>query len=366
MNLESALRTVSIIAAGTPESPTDQTLIAELNSIKGDSKLWDNLLFVMKVGRITQLFYWQLMRQSLEEHVPDKIRESLEKRYKRAKSNNSDLLGALEQIHQELERRNIRYSAWKGVPLLSHCYPDIGSRPMADIDIAAETEQRNEIVEAFSALGYEENHHLLKSATGYNAISENGLEVDIHFEAKLFKDYPFLEIHQSLEFPPLINCYFAPKPEAMLAHLIWHWEKHTHTWGHILRHFFDLIFFYRGYGKELDVQLVEKYISAPKEKAILLRANALISELAPETKIPKFEFTDRTIQGFSIAESMRSSLIAHSHLSRRQTAWTRLILSWFGIVKARSFLSPSVSNLMAAFFDSKRHQQTIKIVSTKN
>lgn len=88
------------------------------------------------------------------------------------------------EIFKELKRMGIDFLLLKGVYFAYAVYPDIGLRPMADIDILIEYSDLEEVCSFFSHSGYQELSRPEQKIYGCDAtfLSPANLAIDIHWD----------------------------------------------------------------------------------------------------------------------------------------------------------------------------------------
>ena len=145
----------------------------KIGQILADNLDWDYLLEEAHSRKVSPLLYRHLKD---EEGLPEKVKEDLKITYYTNSARNIWLLSKLGEILQIFREGEIPVIVLKGAALLETVYPDIGLRPITDLDLMVHRKDLPEIKEGLSRLGYENSE-----AYPEDFVKE-GLMIDLHWE----------------------------------------------------------------------------------------------------------------------------------------------------------------------------------------
>src|SRR5687767_8865711 len=115
---------------------------------------WDLLLKQAQEEGVAPLVYWTLSRSGMLSCMPASIQSTLRAMYVSLRMNNEALLKELESLMRQFDRAAIPVIALKGVCFALTLYPDIGLRPMVDLDLLVPASQSPKAVRLIRACGY--------------------------------------------------------------------------------------------------------------------------------------------------------------------------------------------------------------------
>jgi hypothetical protein len=119
---------------------------------------WDYILEVSIRHGVSPLFYFGLTQlaqaAALDTLVPAHILAELEQLYRSTQTRNRRLYGVIGEIAKAFERIGVAAIGLKDVHLAREVYPDIGLRPMGDIDILIHREDYEKVAACMAELGF--------------------------------------------------------------------------------------------------------------------------------------------------------------------------------------------------------------------
>lgn len=113
---------------------------------------WDYILEESRDNSIAPFLYYHLA--PYQKNIPADIFLELKNTFDNAKQDNHLLYQELQKIILSFKEKNIKFILLKGIDLAKRVYPDIGLRPMTDIDILVRKEDLPKIEEALIPLNY--------------------------------------------------------------------------------------------------------------------------------------------------------------------------------------------------------------------
>jgi len=115
---------------------------------------WEYLLHIAQIHRLGPMLYVRLKREDLVSAIPEKVQRQLKKAHRRHTFRNLNIYRELVSVTRILESANIPSIALKGAFLAYFAYPDVGMRPMRDLDLLLPPEQAIQAFELLKAHGY--------------------------------------------------------------------------------------------------------------------------------------------------------------------------------------------------------------------
>jgi hypothetical protein len=132
-------------------------LLSENQTINWDSFSsadWESLARQAQAEGVAPLAYWILSKSGKISALPQSIYHALRAAYSQTWKQNQDIFNELEILTREFNRADIPVVILKGACFALTIYPDIGTRPMGDLDLLVPAVKLNEAVEIAKALGY--------------------------------------------------------------------------------------------------------------------------------------------------------------------------------------------------------------------
>ncbi len=170
---------------------------------------WQSLLRAAQREGVGPLIYWKLSKSGKLAPLPAEARDALRAMYARTWAQNQKILDELSTITRLFHEKGIPVVVLKGACFALTTYPDIGLRPMGDLDVLVPASRLAEAVEIAGSLGYADT----------TPEASPGLDDLLSHHACLQKSGPVsvtLEIHNSL---------VADKTFAYAVPVDWFWEQ---------------------------------------------------------------------------------------------------------------------------------------------
>ena len=152
---------------------------------------WDLLIQKAQSEGVAPLLYWTLSKSGKILSFPEPVRSSLRAMYISVRMVNEKTVKELEILTHLFGQANIPVIALKGICFALTIYPDIGLRPMGDLDLLVPASKISEAVQIAKMIGYKE---AVPDASP-------GLRELLNHEVCLRKNdapYTILELHHSL------------------------------------------------------------------------------------------------------------------------------------------------------------------------
>jgi hypothetical protein len=143
-----------IITAACEINPgTDQ--LAEISKLVNNDFDADRLIDLAVRQGTGGLLYRNLKSAGLEDRLDSEFHPRLRAIYYQTVQLNLNLIHNLKQVLQKLNQDNISVILMQGMALLLQVYPDVGTRPMQDIDLWVLPKDYDKLVNALIELGYQ-------------------------------------------------------------------------------------------------------------------------------------------------------------------------------------------------------------------
>jgi hypothetical protein len=126
--------------------PADWDAFSELD--------WEQLVSKAQAQGLAPLLYWVLSKSGKISSIPESSRNSLRLVYSGTWMNNQKIFRELATLAQAFQHAGIPLVVLKGACFALTIYPDIGLRPMGDLDLLVPDLKRPEVVRIAKSLGY--------------------------------------------------------------------------------------------------------------------------------------------------------------------------------------------------------------------
>ncbi len=168
---------------------TDRMQELDLHSFSAAD--WNLLIGKAHAEGVAPLLYWTLSKSGKFSSLPDLARNSLRAMYSGTWMRNQKILKELETLTRLFTQADIPVVVLKGACFALTIYPDIGLRPMGDLDILVPKEKLAEAVKIAMSLDYADT--LPEASPGLNDLLSH------HACLQKTGEHPIsLEIHHSL------------------------------------------------------------------------------------------------------------------------------------------------------------------------
>ncbi|MEM9379162.1 MAG: nucleotidyltransferase family protein, partial [Planctomycetota bacterium] len=184
---------------------------------------WDRALVELHGHRLAPLVALAVRRSGLAKGMPRAVVADLDESFRRTLFANTLQLNLLRDLLASFERAGIRPTVMKGLAVAARYYPDLGARPMVDIDLCVDASENLAAQRVLGDRGFE------RSAPWRSFLHpDREFAVDLHAEPPSFlataRDDPTVPF----ELDGRADVW---EPHAMLLHLLAHMEKHTRVVG---------------------------------------------------------------------------------------------------------------------------------------
>lgn len=154
---------------------------------------WDGLLRISRMHRLGPVLHDGIKRKDMAGAVPDAVKSSLLAAQRKHTLRNLTVYQTLLTLTRTLEAAGIKSIALKGAYLASFAYPELGLRPMRDLDLLLTKET---VLPAFALL----------KAQGYRPTNEGSPEAylegnKLHLPTLISPQGIAVELHHRLTFP---------------------------------------------------------------------------------------------------------------------------------------------------------------------
>ena len=235
---------------------------------------WEQLVSKAQAEGLAPLLYWVLSRSGKFSSIPESARNSLRALYFGTWMNNQKIFKELEALAQAFKQAGIPLVVLKGACFTLTIYPDMGLRPMGDLDMLVPDLKLSEAVRIAKSLGYVDavpeaspglrdllNHEICLQKTGSSSITleiHHSLVADRSFSYAVPVDW-FWEQTESLDasFMKVSDLnLFMLTPTAQVLYAASHAMLQHGAKNAPLRWFYDLDRLIRFYAGRLDWDLL--------------------------------------------------------------------------------------------------------------
>jgi hypothetical protein len=115
---------------------------------------WNVLVQIAQVEKVGPLLYWRLAKSGKIGSLPDETRDFLRTLYASTWRQNYQILNEMEALVRQFDQADIPAVVLKGACFAVTIYPDIGLRPMGDLDLLVPKGKLNDAVRIAKSLGY--------------------------------------------------------------------------------------------------------------------------------------------------------------------------------------------------------------------
>ena len=147
---------------------------------------WESLPAIAQAEGVAPLMYWKLRDYGWPAGTPDAAHTSLAQAYYSTVARNMLLCRELGRVLDVLGGIGIPAIVLKGAALAATLYPNIGLRPMGDLDLLVPRSRMEKAVQAARSFGYREIHpELVPGITrviGYHVYLQGGLQAHVAVE----------------------------------------------------------------------------------------------------------------------------------------------------------------------------------------
>jgi hypothetical protein len=247
---------------------------------KKDANAWDTALNETRAHRVTPLLGYMLRSTRMDRAVPAPFDTAFANDYRQTLVANTQLAHTLEQVIPALSESDIKPIVLKGALLADAYYPDLGTRPMGDIDLLIQAEELDVALQIFGAMGFTpHSDHTGEDAT--KLCNSRGITIDLHDRFTLFppdmRDGVTEEASMRCLAGQPVKCW---EPNAQLVHVLVHQYGHRPLSGLILGWLLDLAFIVRRDGERLCPKRIEDLMPDSQQLKMLWRALGFLSKHA--------------------------------------------------------------------------------------
>ncbi len=215
---------------------------------------WGYLVAMAFRHRVAPLLYYNLTEQGMTDMLPGVARSRLRAGFVRTSFDNQLLLRALRPILDPLIDADVSVVVLKGLALAKTAYPDIGLRPMRDMDLLVGREDQRAISEVLKGLGYVQSGRSLNTCEYRNS---NGVLVDVHWDVvDLRESFLKIDIEEIWQRCHKVDFDGADalvlSPEDLILHLCTHLSYGHYFFDIGLSHFCDIHYALWEHGRSID------------------------------------------------------------------------------------------------------------------
>lgn len=216
----------------------DVEIKLKVNKILSEALDWDYIVECSVRQGISSLLYWNLSKIRSGKAVPYEVMKNLEKKYYSNLARNMLLYDELSKVLKAFKRAGIDTIVLKGAFLAEEIYPDIGLRPMSDLDLLIKEKDLTKVKNELTGLMYSNTFHTKSYEQLQTVLSNEHLflhknkeiSIDLHWNI-LPPESPYnIDISKFWDNAKPINIanveILTLAPEDLLQHLCLHLDNH--------------------------------------------------------------------------------------------------------------------------------------------
>lgn len=116
---------------------------------------WELIVHLAQEEGVAPLLYWRLSQADKVKLLPETLHASLRAMYFSTRMNNEQIVRELQSLASSFEQAGIPVVVLKGACFTLTIYPDVGLRPMVDLDLLVPAPKYSEALGIARTLGYE-------------------------------------------------------------------------------------------------------------------------------------------------------------------------------------------------------------------
>lgn len=322
------------LAVATPSSNGTQ---ADPKVLQSATEVdWQRTLETLAWHRLLPLVAYSLQERGLTDSVPPAVWDQLQQAYRQTRAQNTIFLLSLAGILRVMQKRNLHPVLWKGMVLADTFYPDLGTRPMTDIDFSISSDELEPVTAAFESLGFVKREHMTTEDAIYVA-NPMGVYCDVHHHVRLFEGKELMNLTIDVK-PKQIQAptFRILEPNAMLVHLVCHLHGHLNETGLLLSWLLDIAFVLRQWGNAVDLARLEELMPEKEHWVCLLRILRFLETEFGEPLPECLREVARNFAPFTLEEICRQRRLTVWELPGLR-GWLRLGASRLGVKLNRMY-----------------------------
>ena len=354
------LRTLIHLSLVVPNADSIARVKQQMNSTTKSE--WEKTIAELKLHRLLPITFYSLKKYNLTEDIPNVYFLQMQAAYLQTQKSNTFFRLALENLLQSLEKQNLYPVLWKGIVLADSFYPNLGTRPMGDLDFAIQSHEIEPVTKVFQSLKYSLQDEMETEDAVY-FLNSMGVLCDVHHRVRLFEGKESMNLTMDLK-PQQINlpAIKVLEPNAMLVHLIVHLNGHAPETGITLFWILDILFVLRKWGELIDLERLEKLMPTKKDFVCLFRIIRFLETEFKEEFPTCLSSAAKHFDPFTLEEILRQRRLALWGLPRLR-GWLRFGAIQLGFKLANFRPNLDVSDL---FFWSADYLRNYRNIGRKN
>jgi hypothetical protein len=291
---------------------------------------WAEAIETLRLHELLPYAGYALRAHGLENDAPTEARDLLAAAYFESLLQNLRAVEVLKEVCETFTQRGVDPLLWKGAVLATGFYPDLGARPMADLDLWIAAAERGVAAEILDAAGLVRRPDL-DSADAVHFEHPCGVLLDVHHRVRLFERQEPAAITRHIPLAQAgIDAARVLGPDAMIAHLVVHLNGHRKKTGPLLRWILDFAPVARRWGDELDLDRTTALLPSPRDMALLLRLVGFLDRELAQPPPPAFAELAERFPPLTLPEILRQRRLAQWGLPG-PLGWARLALCGLGL-----------------------------------
>ena len=316
---------------------------------------WHAVVAPLCLHRLVSATASMLERRDVLSQVPAPIRDGIERDLRWTRVRNQLRMTLLGRVLESLRAGGVDPIVLKGVALANALYPDLGARPMIDLDLLVTPEEIPAVVRTVTPLNFTERS---RTEDAFQFIDRSGTVLDVHHRFRIYETHDLAALAT-----PLVPRHAAMpafrilEPTAMLAHLIQHLQGHLRGTGCFLAWIVDIGLVVHTWGDRIDPDRLRALLPNRSAQRLLGRlAGFLQEDLGLDLPTSLAGFADLR-HPFTLAEMLRSRRLAVWDLPYPR-GWLRLTACGLRLRPRRSRPWPQASDTLLWIADAWRQSRS--------
>ena len=147
---------------------------------------WQQVIVDLELHRLVPLIFCSLKKHGIVDVIPQTYFKQLQSEYLRTHLHNTLLLLFLDKILLSMVKHDLHPILWKGAVLADSFYPNVGMRPMRDLDFAIDADEIDLVTKVFHDLAFVSEDSMKEEDAIYFA-NTTGILCDVHHRVRLLK-----------------------------------------------------------------------------------------------------------------------------------------------------------------------------------
>jgi hypothetical protein len=294
---------------------------------------WTRAAAVLASHRLLPLCGHALGEELLA-RAPARFADDVRAAFRATFAGNVVAMRGLDDVLAALRADGIEPVVLKGAALVNTLYPALAARPMADLDLLVDAEERERAAATLARLGF---RIASQEEDATNFVGADGLRVDLAHRFRLFEGLPRADWTEVVE-PRFLSHrrLVTLEPNALLVHLVVHMNGHRRQIGHLLAWFVDVAFVLRESSARLERARLAALLDGDEEWTWLVRTVAFAHDVLGVAEAAKLARELPDVARLTLGEVLRSRRVRVAAPTAARVVGRLLALASDGVRERRA------------------------------